>query len=59
VTTLVVQWRRDVSVNPGIFHVRIKEFDLPHDFILDRFKNKERLHNAIVKQVPTSVTDSD
>lgn len=59
VTTLVVQWRRDVSVNPGIFHVRIKEFDLPQDFILDRFKNKERLHNAIVKQVPTSVTDSD
>ena len=59
VTTLVVQWRRDVSVNPGIFHVRIKEFDLPTDFILDRFKNKERLHNAIVKQVPTSVVDSD
>ena len=59
VTTLVVQWRRDVSVNPGIFHVRFKEFDLPQDFILDRFKNKERLHNAIVKQVPTSVTDTD
>ena len=59
VSTLVVQWRRDVSVNPGIFHVRIKEFDLPQDFILDRFKNKERLHNAIVKQVPTTVIDSD
>lgn len=55
---LLVQWRVDTSAKK--FHVRFKEGELPADLILERFKNKERLHNQLVKALANnSVTDAD
>lgn len=57
VTGLIVQWRKDETVSPGVFHVRLKELTLPLDFNLERFKNKTRLHNALVSQIASTYTD--
>ena len=57
VTGLIVQWRRDETTVPGIFHVRLKELTIPVDFNLERFKNKTRLHNALVSQTASTYKD--
>ena len=51
VAVLLVQWRKDPTDNK--FHIRFKEANINEegsDIILERFKNKERLNAALVKQ---------
>lgn len=56
VSVLLIQWREDSASKK--FHVRFKEGTLPADLILERFKNKERLHNQLVKSFANdSITD--
>lgn len=56
VAILLVQWRADAVSKK--FHVRFKEGTVPPDLVLERFKNKERLHNQLVKSLTANdVTD--